>query len=168
MRGGLGVLFASVILLIYLLPFTSAHLDAGEDRVVEEYLIDFGYSPEIPTTAERTFFSFNLLNKTSNEIIYLTDALITISDSKGIIFAGKLYPEEGNIVMSYLFSEDDNYNVEITFNNGKEVLVKSNFKVRVKETLRENMMDWIIFLIMVILIVVNVKLFIKSNKKKVR
>mgnify|MGYP001582750933 CR=1 FL=1 len=38
-----------IILIIALIPTALSHMDAGEDKVVGEYLMDFGYSPKEPS-----------------------------------------------------------------------------------------------------------------------
>ena len=57
------------IILLLIIPFTLAHLDAGEDTTVDGYEIDFGYSPSEIDSETKALLSFNLLNETTKETI---------------------------------------------------------------------------------------------------
>ena len=42
-----------------------AHLEAGEDKIVGEHTLDFGYSPKSPESGQKVALAFTLLNSTT-------------------------------------------------------------------------------------------------------
>ena len=85
----------SSVLLIFLLSFSSvyAHLDGGKDKTIDSYLIDFGFSPEIPKVTDKVTLALNLINDTTKAIIVPTSVWIRISSSKSAYFADRICPE---------------------------------------------------------------------------
>jgi hypothetical protein len=119
------------ILFIALIPNVISHLDAGEDKEVDDYIIDFGYSPENPTTKDKVAIALTLFDK-NEEVIEPESVWIRISNSEKVIFAGTFKPNE-NIAFTYNFPEEDTYEITARFNNDKETIVETDFSLEIKE-----------------------------------
>lgn len=123
-----------LIVLCLVLLFTQtvkAHLDGGEDKVIGNYLIDFGFSSEQPRIGENIIFTFNLLDNETKEIIDFTSVWVRISSSDGIIFAGTLHQEAKNVTFSNTFSSANLYEITARFKQGNEVLIETSFPLKV-------------------------------------
>lgn len=115
---------------VLLIPFSFAHMDGGQDVVVDGYEIDFGYSPLVPISDASSTLSFNLLDPDSNEPIEYDTLRVRITKESEIHFAGSLEPKFGNVIFSYSFPKEGLYDVLVDFQN-EESLVTYTFQVQV-------------------------------------
>jgi len=122
-----------LVLTILLVPIAIAHLDAGEDKVVDGYLVDFGYLPDTPTAGDKIQIVFNLLNSSTKEVLEPTSVWVRISNSDTVLFAGTFYPEEGSVAFTYAVFKAGDYEVDARFKAGSEVLVQTSFDLQVKD-----------------------------------
>src|SRR3989344_16639 len=74
-----------LFLILLLIPITHAHLAAGEDKNINNYIIDFGYDPVNPKVNDQITLGFNLIDKTTNKVINPDNILVRISSSKEIV-----------------------------------------------------------------------------------
>ena len=107
-----GKLIFLFFLIIIFSPYSFAHLDAGEEKVIDDYLIDLGYAPESPKVTDKVTLAFNLINNTTKEVIEPTSVWIRISSPKEVVFAGTFHPEAKNIAFTYTFPYADDYSLE--------------------------------------------------------
>lgn len=123
------------IILISLLLISSAfaHLDGGEDRIINDYLIDFGFSPENPVINDEVTLAFNLINNTTKEIIEPISVWIRISSPQEVMFAGTLHPEAEHVTFVYAFPETNNYEITVRFKDNADTLVETSFKLNVSD-----------------------------------
>jgi hypothetical protein len=127
----LRALLLSCVFLAAVVPLSLAHLDAGEDKSVNGYIVDFGYAPAQPKYSDAVTMSFNLVNETTQEVVSPGRVWIRISDSKEIVFSGTFYPEAQHVVFEYRFPAGGDYGIDTTFYDGKGVLVKTSFQLHV-------------------------------------
>ena len=92
-----------------------AHLDGGEDKQVGEYLVDFGYSPEVLSDQEKALLSFNLVNPETEEAVDFSHLWLRVSAGDAVVFAGTFYPDEKHVVFIYLFPSGDEYEFYTAF-----------------------------------------------------
>jgi len=113
-----------------------AHLSSGEDKIIEPYLVDFGYSPKNLNTIEPTFLNFNLVNETTKTPILYSSVWISISNVNNKnqnLFSAILYPEVGNSNLQILFQKGGNYNITAQFRDKKsKKILSTSFKIEVK------------------------------------
>jgi hypothetical protein len=76
--------------------FASAHLDAGEDIAIGNYLIDFGYTPKQLTAGSRVDMVFNLVDDISTKTLSPAYAWVRLDNGTTTIFAGTLHPQHSN------------------------------------------------------------------------
>lgn len=141
--------------------FSLAHLDAGEDKIVDGYLIDFGYSPETPKSTDNIDFVFNLVNGTTKDPINPTSVWIRISDKDNIVFTGTFHPEFENVAFSYTFPREGDYEILARFNENSNVIAESNFNISILRG-RKNLNNVLpLFLLAIIIILV---FYIRKSK----
>jgi hypothetical protein len=130
-------LFLFLLFLVLLLPLASSHLAAGEDKVVGEYIVDFGYEPEKLTAGENSFFAIHLKDKESKEVVPFTDVWVRISQGDAILFSGLLNPTDNVAELSYYFSVSDHYEIKLRFRDGEKTLAETTFIVDVARAVGE-------------------------------
>ena len=113
------ILLLLIIPVIVLIPNVLSHLDAGQDKVIDNYQVDFGYSPENPKTTEKVVIALTLFNNTNQKVIEPESIWIRISSSEEVVFAGTLKQESGNVAFTYRFPYADNYEITSRFNKGR-------------------------------------------------
>jgi len=156
------ILLISVIVLI---PNALSHLDAGQDKVIDNYKVDFGYSPENPTTTDKVAITLTLFD-TNQEVIEPDSVWIRISSSKEVVFAGTLKPLNGNVAFTYKFSSADNYDITARFNDDKETIVETNFSIEITETVQIYYYSFgIIVLLVIVFIIIKLRVLNKKLKK---
>lgn len=157
------------ILFILLIPNVLSHLDAGQDKVIDNYQIDFGYSPENPQISDNVAIALTLFNNTNQEVIEPESVWVRISSSKNVIFAGTLKPLNGNIAFTFKFPEVDDYEVLVRFNQDKKALVETNFNLKIKgPIISTSKFTYLIISILVLIIILIVLLYLKSLKNQSR
>ena len=157
----------NIVLIFVIIVFSSivlSHLDAGQDKVIDNYLIDFGYSPENPNTNDKVAIALTLFDA-NQEVIEPDSVWIRISSSKEVVFAGTLKPKNGNVAFTYKFPYAGNYEITSRFSDDKETIVETDFHIKIEE---EIPIYYYFFGIIVVLIIVFVvvKLNVLSRKLK--
>ncbi len=109
-----------------------AHLGGGEDRVVGDYLVEFGYAPAMPVQNEETFIALSLANNTTVQSIDVEKVLIRISDRDKLVFAGSFLPENRNVALTYVFQHGGEYEIEVAFYKNDVILTSTKFKLMVE------------------------------------
>ena len=84
--------FSFLLILIFLLPLTLAHLDGGQDIQIDNFVSDLGYSIEEPKMGDELYLLFSL-NEDGVEIP-ITHAWVRIAKEDEIFFIGDLYAED--------------------------------------------------------------------------
>tara|TARA_Y100000310_G_scaffold246052_1_gene251161 strand:+ start:2867 stop:3376 length:510 start_codon:yes stop_codon:yes gene_type:complete len=153
-----------LFLFIVALPIAFSHLDAGEDKEIDDFLIDFGYSPENPNTNDNVAIALTLFDK-NQEVIEPTSVWVRISSPKDVVFAGTLKPNNGNVAFTYKFPYADNYDITARFNDDKETIVETDFNIKITETVP---VYYYFFGIVVILIIIFVIIKLKALSKKLK
>ena len=139
------ILIFSTIFLVVSTNNASAHLEAGTDSVVGNYIIDFGYSPKNPVVGQGIFLNFNLLKKSAAEnttdnnteeiipVVNFTNLWIRISlkNSDGTlgktIFAGNLNPKNNNVNFLQTFAESGDYEIYVKFIDGEKTIAEYKY-----------------------------------------
>lgn len=125
----------TVLLFLLLSSPAFAHLDAGEDAVVGEYLVDLGYSPENPHSTDELTIALNLVNDSTGKLIEPDKVWVRISTDKEIVFAGNFAPEAGNVVFSYIVPYASKYEITARFfDESGESLVEHSFEFDVVQS----------------------------------
>lgn len=81
------LILLTFLLSLFLFPAVYAHLDRGEDKSINGYLIDSGFSPEHPIVGYKVRLAFNLANDTAKEVIEPKSIGMKISSLQEIVFA---------------------------------------------------------------------------------
>ncbi len=153
-----------ILLAVSLVPIGFAHLDAGKDKVIDDYLIDFGYSPESPKATDRIEFAFNLINNTTKDIIEPASAWIRISSSKEVVFAGTVHSEAKHVAFAYMFPYADDYDIKVRFKTDETVIVEADFEIKVGKAPYKYVFVGVKSLIIILLI--SAIVFVWKNKHK--
>lgn len=94
-----------------------AHLEGGLDITQDTYTVDFGHTPEFPTTGEATILAINVLDNTSGAVVDPEKVWLRISGPSGVVFAGYLATDLEHINLSYIFQEPGEYQITARFPN---------------------------------------------------
>ncbi|HIJ11131.1 TPA: hypothetical protein HA278_03685 [Candidatus Woesearchaeota archaeon] len=148
-----------IILLFLLIPIANAHLDAGEDVVKEEYILDFGYSPERLMVGEESHLAVSLFDD-AREIVEFDHAWVRISNEDTIFFSSTLYPVIGNAALTYSFPHAGDYDITVRFTKNDTELVQHTFVVHVE---REH--KWSLLIIAALLFLFAIMVKIKKKKR---
>jgi hypothetical protein len=118
----------SLIVVIGVAP-ALAHTDgASIEKVVDPYLIDIGYTPELVEEGTQTRFDFSLLQVATNEEVAFDDIWVRFEKDSQVFFAGGLSKQPfGNTGLTYAFTEPGTYEVFVRFSNEGEALAESTF-----------------------------------------
>ncbi len=110
------ILFFSLAFLFVLAPaLVSAHLDAGEDKVIGKYLVDFGYAPDAPKVGDHVDLSFNLLDHKTEAVIVPDHVWVRVAQGDNVVFSGTFFPQNKNVIFSQTFFQAGNYDVTTRF-----------------------------------------------------
>ena len=166
----LKLIFIIGILNIFLVV---AHLDVGVDKVVDGYLIDFGYGPENPTTEDKVSMNMVFLNESTRGSVDIDSVWLRFSNPEEVVFAGTMKPDQSIISWTYVFPKAGNYDIEARFIKDGETLSESSFNLEIKPAGKSSLGKLNLFLIiltlaLVIYIIKKEKAFLKglSRKKK--
>jgi len=124
-------IFLGVLLVIALSQTGFAHLGGGQDKVVGDYQLDLGYSPESLKMDEPAILAFDLANAITEEVIEPTSVWVRIADSQGVLFAGTFYPESQQVLFTYTFPHEGNYKITARFKDDKATIVETGFEIEV-------------------------------------
>ena len=152
----IGIIF---YLFFLFFPFVNAHMEAGEDKVINGYLVNFGYYPENIKASDSAILSFSLVNDSTQELIDTTSLFIRISSSKEIVFAGTFHTELENVMFSYKFPYADDYRIIAKFQKDEDVLMETDFNIKIKKSY--NFYYYLISLLFLIIVLAYI-----SKRKK--
>ena len=120
------------IVLLSLLSISYAHLEAGEDKPVNGYLVDFGYAPEHPKTGEKVSFALNLVNETTGEPVDADRVWLRIAQEE-VLFAGTLAAPDANAAFTYIFPKAGSYEITVRFQKDDRALAEADFSMDAKK-----------------------------------
>ena len=151
------------VLFIALIPNALSHLEAGEDKTADGYLLDFGYSPKEPSIDDKVIMAFSLLNNTNQEVIEPESVWIRIASSKEVVFAGTLKQESGNAAFTYKFPYADDYIITARYKDSEKAIAEADFNINVKESVP--VYYYVLGIIVISIIIFVVMKFNSLNKK---
>lgn len=157
------LMLTMIIFFIALIPNALSHLDAGEDKVIDEYLADFSYSPKEPGIDGKVTMAFSLLNNTNLEVIEPESVWIRIFSSKEVVFAGTLKQESENVAFTYKFPYADDYIITARYNDNEKTIVTTDFNIKIRESVP--IYYYLIGIIVILIIVFIAVKFNFLNKK---
>jgi len=158
----------ALIILVFFPLIVSAHLDAEERKISDNYIIDFGWSPENPTKYESTTMSFFIIESTDendpdieNKLINPDKTWIRISDDKNIYFSGFIRPEAQVSSITYQFPKGGTYEITTRFIKDDNILTQTSFQVKVGG------MCWLYYLLIIpVAIIIAAIMYRKKWTKK--
>jgi len=133
---GLIRFFILALFIYVLLGNTSvlAHgVGGGEDKTIDNFIIDFGYNELAPLSNKPLMLTFELSDKLTNEYYEFNSAQIKVINNKNeLLFRGQAYPDiPGRVTMVYAFPEDGLYTIDLSFVEDKKALVETSFTLQV-------------------------------------
>jgi hypothetical protein len=123
--------FRILILILLFSGVVSGHLEAGEDKVIDGYLIDFGYDPGAPKKGDKVILAFNLVDDETKETLDFDSVWVRISLEDAIVFSGTFHPEDKHVGLSYVFFKEGKYEIVSRFKKDGEILTVSDFDLEV-------------------------------------
>lgn len=147
-------LFSFFLLSLISISIVNSHLGAGEDKVIGDYLVDFGYEPEILEEDEEATIALNLVNATSNELIVPESVWVRISNENKIVFAGTFSPEAMHVGFAFIFPEKGNYEIKSEFRGEDKVIVSTTFLVEVGEKSSEDPRNKMLYFLGALIVVI--------------
>lgn len=100
---------------------TAAHLEGGVDIVQATHTVDFGHTPEFPTTGETTVLAINVLDNATGAVVDPEKVWLRISGPSGVVFAGYVATDLEHVNLSYIFPEPGDYQITARFPNIESV-----------------------------------------------
>ena len=137
----------------------NAHLDAGIDKEVGDFIVDFGYSPEVPVKGELTSLVFNLLDKNRDPVEF-TDGWVRISKGDKVMFSG-IFVSEPSVAFTYTFPDSGEYEISTRFMNSDEFIARTDFEIMVEGD--SKLIYLLIVPILTILILIGILIIRKKN-----
>lgn len=106
---------------------------ASVEQIVDGYLVDIGYSPEVLLSGEQTRFDFAIYDPETREEFDFTDIWVRIlNEEDDLLFAGGLNKAEFGLTgLTYLFSNPGPYEVFVRFSDGSESIVETTAPIEV-------------------------------------
>lgn len=146
-------------------PIANAHLEGGEDKVVGDYLIDFGYEPETIEAGQGTSLLFNLANADGQEAVDFSHIWLRITSDDEIVFSGRLLGEGEGIgtTVHMTFPKPGTYTLSTRFYEGDEELANTDFSVEVLGTGKNNQLY--IILLIAFIVIASMALIVLEKKK---
>ena len=154
----------SIIFFIGLTLSSYAHLEAGEDKAVGGYIVDFGYSPKNPTYDEKVIFAFNLLNASTSEVIEPESVWVRISNKEQVVFSGTFKPEAQHVAFIYKFPGAGEYVIEPAFKNNGISIAESEFSITIKQP-KYYYIIYSIIIVLGIAVLILIASLVKMRKK---
>ena len=103
------------LLVALALPFALAHLEAGEDKEVDGYLIDMGHDPEFINAGEPFTLSLSISNATTEEQLSPRKVWVRIMKDGQVVFAATFAPEARNVMTVMSLPEAGMHTIEARF-----------------------------------------------------
>lgn len=124
-----------ILLLLFALPLIAGAHGSGAslEKVVDNYLVDVGYSPAFLEAEDPIRFDFALLESSDRtKEVPFTDIWVRIEKEKKVFFAGGIAKARlGGTGVSYVFPTEGQYELFIRFQNGEESLAETSFPLSV-------------------------------------
>ena len=152
-----------VLLMLLLIPIASAHLEGGADKVVGDYLVDFGYSPGTPIAGDKMLIAINLVNNSEQTVITPESVWVRISNGNDVIFAGRFHPEAKHVTFSFSFPKPGNYTIDTRFVHGSNPETSFNVLVGAKKEKPSEFMVLGVGALLAIIGIIFYFTFIKKN-----
>ena len=129
-------LAVSLFSVMTLFGFAHAHgLGGGIDKVVDGYLIDFGYSPEELVSGANIQFTAGLVDNESKEIADFENVWVRISKANRVLFASTLEKSMSqDASFLYNFSEPGIYEITVRFQKFNEEVPETRLAETIVET----------------------------------
>lgn len=127
------LVFISIFMLLVIPLAVFGHgLGASYEEVVDGYIIDIGYEPEVVTSESRVRFDFGISRDNTGEEVEYSDVWIRINEGTQTVFATGIHrPEFGGAGLLYTFPEEGDYEISARFQNGSEQLAEVVFPIDV-------------------------------------
>lgn len=123
----------AVLLSVLPVPIAAHTSGASYETVVDEKLIDIGYSEEEIVVGEAVVFDFGIFDAVTNEAVPYTDVWMRIEQERNVFFASGIHrPSIGATTMVYQFLEPGTYTVAVRFQNDTEEVVATEFVLTVQ------------------------------------
>jgi hypothetical protein len=143
----------SVFLLYFVfllsLPFSFAHLAAGEDVEIDGYAIDMGYDPERIIAGEPFTLLLSISNSTTEEQLNPRKVWVRIAENdeeEEIVFAGTFLPEARSVSTVMSLPESGAYVLDARFyGDGAKAWAAAEFSIQVEREKDDGMvMAWVL------------------------
>lgn len=163
-----------LITILFSLPFVStAHLDAGVDKRVGDYYVDFGWKPEELQADQTSLFNLQIIDwETKISPDSLRTVSITINEDEVVFFEVETNADSGTTEFSYKFPRGGKYVLTANFLDTEgNVLTSVNYDLDVSDTLSTYYGGGLIlFIVESILLVISlgglIIMWIHRKKKK--
>lgn len=135
------IIFKAIVAILLIVGSTAplvlyAHgTGASIEQVIDNYLIDIGYSPESVAAGAQVRFDFNVLNQETNAPEAFTDIWLRIEKEGATLFAGGIHkPVFGQTGITYIFPDRGTYTINVRFQNEGDKIVETSFPLEVLGT----------------------------------
>lgn len=126
--------FCALLLVLGMMPVAAqAHLAGGEDKDVGEYMIDFGYDPEVPHVGDGATLAFDLHKAGTMDEVAFTSVWVRISDDAQILTATHIPQDDAGTNLLYTFPHEGEYTIRVQFSNDEGVMAETDFTLVVPE-----------------------------------
>ena len=103
---------------------------AGDDVVVGDYILDFGYDPAFPQAGGATTLAFNFADAKAQTALSPESVWVRISLGDKIVFSGVEAAQNGNVTMTFDFPEPGDYAIDASYRyQGNDI--KTTFPLKV-------------------------------------
>ncbi len=128
-----GIVF--LCLSIFFPAITNAHTSgASIEKVVGNYLLDVGFTPEFLFEDTQIRFDFSVYDNTTKQEISFSEVWVRIEKEGKLLFAGGLNKARfGATGLAYNFSEGGNYKVSARFSGATSTIAEAEFDLPVTE-----------------------------------
>ncbi|MBS3116952.1 hypothetical protein J4421_05140 [Candidatus Woesearchaeota archaeon] len=145
------------VFVIILTSSSLSHLDAGEDKEVGDYLVDFSYSPKEITKDNKALLTFTILDNEKRDVIEFDKVWVRIEEKENIVFTATLSSDLDQAVLTYIFPEAGEYLITARFFKDEQKMVETSFTLSVED-------DWVGY-VLLILFVLTLSVIILQQKK---
>ena len=102
--------------ILVLIPLCSfAHLEAGEDKEIDGYLIDMGHDPEHISAGEPFTLMLSISNATTEEQLSPRKVWVRIMKEGEVVFAGTFAPEARSVMTVMSLPDAGPYTIDARF-----------------------------------------------------
>ncbi len=161
------LIIAAVLLLA--LPFSFAHLAAGQDKEVDGYLIDMGHDPEFINAGEPFTLALSISNATTQEQLNPRKVWLRImKEEEGVQkvwFAGTFSPEARSVTTLMSLPGDGVYTMDVRFfGEGPKAWAVAEFPLTIQPKKASGMvMAWALVALGVAILLIIVYVWYKAK-----